>query len=71
MLSINVNCPECDEEIIFAVDKDNNYGADADGNRGMVAYFSELDYQKCSCDLHETDIDRLGDEAVEIYRETY
>jgi hypothetical protein len=30
-------------ELEGRVDVDNNYGADADGNRGTTAYFAEVD----------------------------
>jgi len=33
-----------DVEIVVTLEKDNNYGADADGNRGVTMYFAD-DYE--------------------------
>ena len=61
-------CPECGKFTIEVNVYTENYGADADGNRGMMMTFAEFESQECDCELSESDIDKICEEAVEDYR---
>lgn len=57
-------CPECGEYTIEVHTYRENYGADADGNRGMMMTFAEIESQECDCELTERQIDAVCEEAV-------
>ncbi len=61
-------CPECGKFTIEVNVYRENYGADADGNRGMMMTFAEIESQECDCELSEYDTDKICEEAVEDYR---
>lgn len=62
-METTVNCPECDDEIIVTVNFNANYGADADGNRGVSR--DEVELAEHGCDLTEEQIEELEDEAIQ------
>lgn len=52
-----LKCPYCGADVQVETVVDHNYGADADGNRGVTMAFTEVVSQDCDCDLDDWDFE--------------
>lgn len=56
-----INCPKCDDELEFSVSNDT----EGDGVYTRQVTFVELEKQNCVCELSESEMDNLRNQADE------
>lgn len=60
---VTVECPACKGEVAMTISRDN-YGADADGNRGMWVDEAEVIYARCGCDWTDAQYEQMSQAAI-------
>lgn len=61
----------CEGMLEINVEKDYSYGADADGRRGGVAYFTEINSQECTCEYTSKEEDEIYDSVMRGIEDYY
>lgn len=69
-MSLTVKCPHCGTDVLVTVFHDKNYGADADGRRGVeIKEIDEAYCTACEVDIRDDISEDVFDKAMRDYTE--
>ena len=63
MTEVKLACFQCGAEVTVNLEYDSDYGADADGRRGVAVWFCYGVDQSCDCDITDSERAKLIDDA--------